>query len=665
MLSVYRIRSRALRGLLNDCFEILHTPPPQNAVDWADEHYYLSPESSGRQQRWWTYPYQRAPLLCMTSDDIKWFNWIKSARVGYTKLLCIATAYFTVHRRRNGVIYQPTDTDAKDFVTDEINTALRDVKVFGDLLMSEPGVRSPYNTTSKKQFLGANLDIKGGKSATAYRRLTKDFVIYDELDGFDRDIEGEGAPTSLGDVRIQASSYPKSIRGSTPRLQGVSLIAAEADEADMFFRRYVPCPACDHMQVLTWKESLRFDNKDPDTTRMECIACHEHITYDKYPWMDEHGVWRTEDGIWIDEDAGRFYDGAAEPVAPPRSVSFHIWAGYSYSMNWADITDEFLKANVEKKKGNHGPMKTFVNVILGETYGEDRVAADKELLKQHREPYPVEVPDGVLHLTAGVDIQDDRFEIEIVGWGEHHENWSIHYRAMYGRMELPEIWDILAEMLNKTYYGTDGTPHHIKLACIDSGGHYTSEVYTFCTRKPAQYIPIKGHSEAGKPIASFPPKLQVNKNQRYRLTMVGTDTAKELIYGWYGVTEPGPGYCHYPIGGKEGPHVLDEYGDAFFDMATAEHYILTYRRGHPIRVWEKENSRRNEALDCRVYNLAAIRILQQHYGCKLESAVESQPEQPAAPPPTNTEPPTTITGARSQRNRKPRKSGGFTKGWRK
>ena len=128
MRSVYLNRSRALRSLLNDVFEILHTPPPQNAVDWADEHYYLSPESSGRQQRWSTYPYQRAPLLTMTSDDIKWFNWIKSARVGYTKLLCIATAYFTVHRRRNGVIYQPTDTDAKDFVTDEINTALRDVK---------------------------------------------------------------------------------------------------------------------------------------------------------------------------------------------------------------------------------------------------------------------------------------------------------------------------------------------------------------------------------------------------------------------------------------------------------------------------------------------------------------------------------------------------------
>jgi phage terminase large subunit GpA-like protein len=231
-------------------------------------------------------------------------------------------------------------------------------------------------------------------------------------------------------------------------------------------------------------------------------------------------------------------------------------------------------------------------------------------------------------------------------------------------MELPEIWDILEEFLTRTYYGVDGCAHNIKLSCIDSGGHYTSEVYDFCTRNPVQYIPIKGHSEAGKPIAMFPPKLNVNKNQRYRLTMVGTDTAKELIYGWYGVNNPGPGYCHYPVAG-DGPQVYDEYGDAYFDMATAEHYVLTHRRGHPIRVWEKENSRRNEALDCRVYNLAAIRILLQHYGCKLESDGVTPPPVPETPKPEPEKKDLTINQARRQQNSRSRRGGGFTNGWRK
>jgi phage terminase large subunit GpA-like protein len=631
--------------------ETLRVPEPLRVSDWADLNFYLSPESSSIEGRWVTLPYQKSILNVIGNDDVKIVTWMKAARVGYTKCICVAVGYFAEHRKRNQLIYQPTDSDAHDFVKDEIDTMLRDVDVLSSLLRCDPEKRTKDNTSDKKVFAGSTLDIKGGKTPRNYRRMTKDCVYYDELDGFDQDIEGEGDPLSLGDVRIETSSFPKSIRGSTPKVKGMSQIEDSFNESDVKFYRHLPCPHCDHYHPLEWKH-MSFDKDDHTTAHFVCVKCSGKITYDQYSDMDKRGVWRSEDGTEID-DEGNFINSDGSYCMPPYHVGFHIWSAYSYFMPWSSLVKEFILAREEQKKGKLKKLKSFVNTRLGETWEETGDTVDDHVLMRHRENYGLILPDDVKVITAAVDVQDDRLEIEWVGWGDGEQSWGLEYRRLYGNISRAEVWNILEEEINKQFVDKDGMIMQAKLACIDSGGHFTDQVYQFCARNRRKYIPVKGHDKMGQPIAKMP--TTANRRGVY-LVMVGTDTAKELIYERYALSSAGPGYCHYNS---------EAYGydDEYFEQATAETRIKRYRKGIAYFEWIKENSVRNEALDIRVYGTAAIRLLQQHFGVRLAhraKKAELVVEEPIA----KQEIPA-IELIRQQRSTQIRRKSGFTQGWKR
>jgi len=575
---------------------------------------------------------------CISLDDISTVSWQKPGRVGFTKIIVAALGYNAEHRKRNQVVWQPTDGDAQDFVKDEIDPMLRDVDAVGDILKCAPDMKSKHNTIEKKSFIGSVLDVKGGKSSKNYRRMTKDVAYYDELDGFDTDIDHQGNATSLGDKRLTQSSFPKSVRGSTPTLKGLSQIEQSISHADMRFHRFLPCPACGEMSALSWSQ-MKFDDRDHRTARHECEFCGHGATYTDYPDMDAAGVWKAVEwskdagtwaptGYWIDE-AGedivlRDADGTEEPW--PDHVGIWLWGAYSYELAWPKIVQEFVAANDAKKTGAIEAMKTFVNTRLAETWEEEGESADELALYRRREHYAADVPDGVHILTAFVDVQDDRLEYEVCGWGQEEESWSIDYVRLYGDPGQPQLWDTLAQRLRHRYVTTTGELADIKMIGVDSGGHYTDEVYKLSRKYGIRWIiPTKGASQRNQPIASFPRKP--NQKERVYLTMVGTDTAKELVYGRYAVADPGPGYCHYPIS--------DVYDETYFQQATAERKIKHYSRGVAYYVWDA-GKRRNEALDCRVGNLAMIRILQAHFGVNLKAPpppADPEPGAPESPPP--------------------------------
>jgi phage terminase large subunit GpA-like protein len=284
-------------------------------------------------------------------------------------------------------------------------------------------------------------------------------------------------------------------------------------------------------------------------------------------------------------------------------VAFHIWAAYSYSPNasWGALAEEFVSVKDDPEQ-----LQTFVNTILGQTWEDTGETVDEHALFIRREHHVAEVPNSVLILTAGVDVQDDRFELEICAWGEGEESWSIDYVRLYGDLSKQTLWNILAERLRKPYHREDGVMLDVKLACIDSGGHFTDEVYQFSKKQGRHWaIPTKGANVPGKPVADFPRKP--NKKGIY-LTLIGADTAKEVVYRRFGISDPGPGYCHWPV--------RDEYDEEYFKQVTAEERMKKYSKGHAYYVWDAKR-KRNEALDCRVMNLAAIRILQQHRGIDM------------------------------------------------
>lgn len=597
-----QVNSAIARGL-----KTLEKPEPLRLSEWADQNFYLSAESSYVEGRWETLPYQRGVMDCISNDDVREVTLIKSARVGFTKLILAAMGYFAEHKRRNQAVWQPVDDDADEFVKTELDPMLRDVPVV-QAVFPWYNKKSKGNTLRQKMFLGSTLHIRGGKASKNYRRISVDVVYLDELDGFDSDVDREGDPVTLASKRVEGSTFPKVILGSTPKIKNESLIEARAELAERSFQFYIPCPHCHEMLSLTWggkedEHGFKWTDNKPETVAHLCPHCSALFTQNEYTDVWHQGRWQTKDGLYIDTD-GLFRDSRDHIMDTPLSVAFHIWTAYSSMTSWSQIVREFLAAKKDRSK-----LKTFVNTTLGETWEEDESEKlEHEQLYHRREHYRAQVPSGVIILTAGIDTQDDRFEIQVDGWGAGEERWGIDYIRLYGDPSRQELWEKLAVALRKSYTREDGGLMNVRFACQDHGGHYSDEVNKFSRKVGVRsLIPVKGSSVYGKQVATFPRKR--NEKGVY-LTTVGTDTAKELLYHRLLIQDPGPGYWHFPVS--------DAFDEEYFKQLSNEERVPKWAGGKKIYLWDAKG-RRQEPWDCSVYSLAAIRILQQHFGLNLES----------------------------------------------
>lgn len=602
-------------------------PEPLTLVEWADENFYLSSESSYLEGRWETLPFQVAPMNAIGHDDIMYVNFVKSARVGYSQMLRAMIGYFTEHKARNQLLFQPTDGAAAGFMKAHIETMIRDVPVVKNMA-PWIGKKHRDNTLDTKRFSnGRQLWVLGGTAAKNYREKSVDVVAYDELAAFEPDVEKEGSPTFLGDKRIEGSIFPKSIRGSTPKIADTCQITKAASEAECYFRLYLPCPHCQHEQYLKFGGTdadfgFKWDEDKPQTVKYLCENCH--ALADQAAWHGQYHrlIWRCDlTGSWT-KDGLDYFDASGAPRSAPESVAYHLWTAYSTFTTWERIVKDFLKARKDV-----GKLKTFVNTTLGEPWDEDQGdGLEPDHLYARREHYSADVPVENCILTAAVDTQNDRFEIEVVAWAAGEESWRISYERLYGDLSRAEVWNLLAQRLKRQFATPSGTLLDIRLCLIDSGGHYTDEVYAFCRKNGARrYIPVKGHSEPGKPVAKFPRK---RTDKGVYLTLIGTDTAKEIIVSRLKNMEPGDGYMHYPVS--------DEFDEEYFRQLTAERKKRKLVKGRWKIEWDA-GGRRNEPFDTSVYNLAAVRLLQQHYGMRLNNLINApgnaDDEPDTLPPP--------------------------------
>lgn len=588
----------------------------------------------------------------MGSDEIEVVTFRKSAGIGYTKMLTAADGYYHHHKRRNVLIFQPTDADAKEFCKDTIDPMIRDVDVIGDLLRTS-GKNNKENTLQTKYFLGSTLHIRGGTSANNYRRLRKDVVVFDELDGFDGDIEGEGDPVSLGDKRVRDSSFPKSIRGTTPTVDGQSQIQKSEADADLTFHFKVECPHCSHRQHFEWGGAevhygIKWHGEDPETAHYVCMACEDQWDYSQLEDLLASGQWETEEGYSIAKDLAEddpnpiLLDPNGKQIEWPKHVAFILWSAYSLTFPWPVMVREFLAA-----KDDPVLLKTFVNTTLGEYWKETITQVEPDPLYERREPYQ-KVPAEVKVLTVGADVQQDRIEFEVCGWGAGRESWSIHYGILAGDPTRDELWSTFREAILEKYETIDGRWMKPRLVCVDCG-YLSEEVYRFSRKAGIRFVvPVMGASTPGKPIAVFP--RRPNEKRVYR-TMVGTDNAKSTLYRRLLLEQPGPGYCHFPE--------REQYDEEYFNQLTGEEKRPFVRMGRKVLMFQQAYAN-VEALDCRVYNMAALAILEDRFGVKLDGP------PPAGPKPadrTDTgggddSPPSPPPPAAKKKQRKKRAAGG-------
>ena len=579
-------------------------PKKMTLSEWADSYAYLSAESSAEGGRWHTLPYQKGIMNAVTDPKIEQITVMKSARVGYSKILNHVAA-FHIHQDPCPImIVQPTIEDAQGYSKEEIAPMLRDTPCLKGVV-SEAKAKDGANTILQKQFPGGSLSLVGANSPRGFRRVSRRVVLFDEIDGYPASAGTEGDQIKLGIRRTEYYWNRKIVSGSTPTVKDFSRVERMFLQGDQ--RRYfVPCPDCGHMQYLKWG-NIKWRDDDPDTASYACEGCGVWIPASKKRWMVERGEWR--------------------PTAPGngKHVSFHIWAAYSYSPNatWQNLVEEFLDA-----KNDAEQLKTFVNTVLGETWEDEyasKVGADALSQRASVEEYQQgNVPSDALLLTIGCDVQDDRLSLSVWGWGREEQGWLVDRVKIYGDPSRGEVWKQLDEILQAPYPGDGDRKLKPLVVAIDSGGHHTAEVYQYAReRQSLGVVAIKGMSTKNKPPIGKASKVDLNANGKTlkkgaQVFPVGSDTIKSLLFGRLKHNDPGPGYLHfYPTVEKD-----------YFEELTAEKQIMRFRNGFPERIWVKKSSARNEALDELVYAYAALnRVYQIKDRRTLWDQMEKAPEE--------------------------------------
>lgn len=597
-----------LRDLLGEAFsrgwQSMHVAEPVRASVWADEHFELSKESSYTEQKWKCWPFQRAILDCMGHDDIESVTLRKSARVGYSKMLLAAVGYYAQHKRRNQLIYRPTDGDATKWVKSDLDVMLRDVGVMSEVF-PEFLRRSKSNTLEQKILVDTHIFVQGGKSAANYRDFTVEVVYLDELDAFDRDVDGEGLPTKLSGKRLEGATWPKHIKGSTPKLRDQSLTEEEHDASDLCVEFHVPCPHCGFEQPLRFggrgePTGFRWTKGAPETVVHMCGQCGIGFTQGQYLDVAERGRWKASDGTWIDGEC-RFRNARGDEIAPPRSIGFSIWSAYSPQTTWAAIATEYVEAVRLKKRGDDTALKTWTNTTHGRSYKAEGVSTSADVLRERAksEAYRLRlVPRAALLLTSGVDVQDNRFHVLVWGWGRGDESWLIDRRVIYCDPGQWKSWLELDAYLMTRFPHEGGQTCAIDSMAVDIGGHFTHMAYRYCMLRESRRV----HATQGKGqdairiVAGAPKKQDVNVDGQVvkdgvRLWHIGTDTAKDLIFGRLRLERPGPGYMH----------LSHQLPSEFFDQLTSEHRVQQKTSRGLVWRWVKPTSHtRNEDLDCTV-----------------------------------------------------------------
>ena len=554
---------------------------------WADRDRFLAPVSSAEPGRYRTArtPYLRKIMDCLSvHDPHRKVVFVKAAQIGGTEAGSNFLGY-CMHIAPGPVMFvQPTDDMVKRLSKGRIDPLIENCP---ELLqrVAPSKSRDSNNTINQKNFNGGVLIMAGANSAAGLRSVPIRYLILDEVDAYPQDLDGEGSPIDLAIARTRTFPNRKIFMLSTPTIEGLSAIEREFLETDQNYY-HVPCPFCGGMQRLVFS-NLKWEQGHPESVRYRCEHCGELIAERYKGEMLAAGEWLPERPEKVSSDV----------------IGFHLNSLYSpYGWHsWEQIVRDFLAARYNQSK-----LKVFVNTTLGQTWAERGEAPPFKNLYNRRETYRTNtVPDDVCFLTAGVDVQRDRLELEIVGWCADKRSYSIDYRVLEGDTAGTKVWDDLAGVVGERWSRRDGMELPIRMMAVDTG-YNTTHVYAFCRRFSAdKVVPVKGQDHLG--VSFAPPKtVDVTRSGKkvgsMRLYNVGVSFLKSELYACLRLEKdsngvPPPNYCHFP-----------EYDEHYFRGLTAEEQVVKVVRGYPHLQWVKRYER-NEPLDCRIYARAAAAIL--------------------------------------------------------
>ncbi|MCM1045625.1 MAG: phage terminase large subunit family protein [Candidatus Gastranaerophilales bacterium] len=584
--------------------EHLRPKEPMTISEWADR-YMVLPEGSSEAGKFSTaaIPYQKAIMDAITDPEVIDVAVMSSAQVGKTTIIMCGIAYYIDYEPATQMLVMPTITDGEKFSKTRFSRMIADVPQLASKV-ADAKTRSSSNTIMLKIYPGGSISIGGANSPSSLASDPRRIIWMDEVDRFPESAGSEGNPIKLAEKRATSYWNKKHIKTSTPTIAGRSKIEDAYNEGSMEVWN-VQCPECGAWQPYDFR---RVDFK---SVSMACMGCGVLIS---------EREWKDSNHKWI----------ALHPERKKKR-SFRLNELASPFVDWEDIIADFRKAS-DRLKRFHDPedMKVFINTVLGETWDETKYvdnAVDEDTLEARAEVYAAEIPDGVLLLTAAVDVQDNRFEVEIRGWARGYETWGIYKTEIYGDLITDEPWDALEAYLSQPLHFENGTELNVAGFTVDTGGHFTNRTYKWIKKMKAKgknCYGIKGY--AGKPdIPLLHHRTVVNikevKNGKEfvvdhtLIQIVGVDSGKEDITNRLKIKKIGVGYCHFPAGDGRG------YDEAYFKGLLSEKQITKKVKGVIKKVWVKKSGVRNEPLDLFNYNYAALELLRPDWD-KLEEKLK-------------------------------------------
>lgn len=526
----------------------------------------------------------RGVMDAVSDPSIETVVVMSSAQVGKTETLLNIIGYHIHQDPAPMLMLQPTIEMGEAFSKDRLAPMIRDTPALKGKV-KDPRARDSNNTLLHKAFPGGHVTIAGANSAASLASRPVRLVLCDEVDRYPESAGTEGDPVSLAQKRSSNFWNRKTVLCSTPTVQGHSRIERAYEASD---QRHclVDCPSCGHAQPLRWGQVIWHED-NPGDVHYQCEDCGS---------------------LWDDATRSRALRTCRwQARAETNGVAgFHLNELYSPWSTLKGMVRRFHEA-----KGSPSLLKTWINTTLGETWVEQGEAPESDRLYERREDYPIGVvPEGASLLTAGCDIQGDRIEVSVWGWGPGMESWLIEHIVLEGDPYQAQVWDDLEAVLVRHWRHAAGGDVRIAKAAVDQG-YATSQVQTFCRRHGTSWtMPVRGvdgwkAAEITQPKAiDLSTKTGKSRRRGARQRDVGTWPIKRDTYRWLKLPQPSdedlesgsgfpPGYVHLPKVDQE-----------FCRQLTAEQIVTRTVKGYSRQEWQKMRER-NEALDCRVYAHAA------------------------------------------------------------
>ena len=574
--------------------EGLRPDPILTVSEWAAKYRTLSPKASSEPGRWRN---ERTPYLVGIMDEMSAHSGTQEivvkmgSQLGKTECLNNFIGYSVDCAPGPLMMIQPTLSMSKRNVKLRIDPLIADTPQIANKIAPSRS-RDSSNTMEQKDFIDGTLIFTGANSASALASTPVKDVLMDEVDRYPGDVDNEGDPVMLAKARTKTFFNRKHVLTSTPTIAGSSRIETAYDESSKG-EYQVPCPHCDHYQALIWKHVI-FTKGDPSSAEYACEECGCLIAESNKTKMLAAGKWVHE-----------------EPDNPIKGFFLNSLYSPLGWYSWADAAKAWEDAHKLRGDEKVQRLKTFVNTVLGEVWQEQGEAPDWEVLYNRREEIPIDdtCPEGVVVITAGCDVQKDRLEMEVIGWGKNRENWSLEYNIIHGDTATEAPYKELAEFLDKQYAHPTGHHLPIQTMAIDSG-YNTQHVYNFSrSYMPSKLMVIKG-SESLQQMVGMGKNMDIRRDGR-RITNgatlfnIGVGLIKSEVYSSLRQALPADwettgfprGWCHFP-----------QYEMEYFKQLCAEQLVQKKKKGYNRYEWQKTRDR-NEALDTRVYARAAASFI--------------------------------------------------------